>query len=463
MNCLVIGAGNASRPVARLLNNQGENVTITDFKNIDEFKEDVQKILKQIEKEGVKLDLGNSNPSLEGFELVYIPPTISSSAPIYKKIKQANLKVLSNEEFSHMVNDLIPVDIIGITGTMGKTTTTFITTAIFKQAGFKVWSCSSLVNNLVSEAIIDGIVNGKAQDCDIAIFELPHGTIGLLDNLNIKIGLLTNIGQDHLSEFGGSLEKYQQRKLILEYMSKTFISNNSCREIIEPIRNDTIFYELNNPNSNAQFIGFEGKDSLTIRYDGEEFTTPFHMMSYFFENSLAASAIALTYGIFKEDIIDALSEFRGLPAHMQDLGDYNGRKVILDSAFLYDGMKITLEYFKDDNVVLFLDHFDTLSKRDKKEVGQLVGKYVNTVLASGFNEVTQQVEMNAAYEILDAIENEDAVTVACEDITQAAELTFKYSKPGDIILHMGPLIAYDRLTTVEKIMEGLERGCNKYD
>ena len=50
-----------------------------------------------------------------------------------------------------------------------------------------------------------------------------------------------------------------------------------------------------------------------------------------------------TYGIKKEAIIDALTEFKGLPAHMEDVGDYNGRKVILDSAFLYDGMKISLK------------------------------------------------------------------------------------------------------------------------
>ena len=187
------------------------------------------------------------------------------------------------------------------------------------------------------------------------------------------------------------------------------------------------------------------------------------MMSYFFENSVAASAVALTYGIAEKDIIDALSEFRGLPAHMEDVGEYNGRKVILDSAFLYDGMKITLEYFKDENVVLFLDHFDTLSKRDKKEVGELVGQYVDVIIASGFNEVTQEVEMDAAYEVLDAIENPDATKIACENITDAAELTFKYSKPGDIILHMGPLIAYDRKTTVAKIMEGLKKGSKKYE
>ena len=188
------------------------------------------------------------------------------------------------------------------------------------------------------------------------------------------------------------------------------------------------------------------------------------MMSYFFENSVAASAIALTYGVKKEDIIDALTDFKGLPAHMDDVGIYNGRKVILDSAFLYDGMKITLDYFKDESVVLFLDHFDTLSVRDKAEVGQLVSNYnLKYVIASGFNEVTQTVEIEAAQEILDAITNPDIEKVAVDDIEIAAQETFKYSKPGDIILHMGPLIAYDRLTTVDKIMKGLEKGVKKYE
>ena len=461
MNYLVIGAGNASRPVARLLNYLGHNVIITDLKGMDEFKIEFQRSLIEMESEGVTLDLSNPNPSLKDIDAVYMPPTLPDSSPIALKIHEKNLKILTNEEFSRIVNDLISVDIIGITGTMGKTTTTFITTSLFKQAGFKVWSCSSLVNNLVSEAIIDGIVTGKSEECDIAVFELPHGTIGLLNSLDIKIGLLTNIAEDHLSEFGGSLLKYQERKLILEAMSETFIANNSCYSIINPQREDALYYAL---NENVDFKGIIGDESLTVTYKDGSFTTPFYMMSYFFENSLAASSIALTYGIDKKDIITALTNFKGLPAHMEDVGTYNGRKVILDSAFLYDGMKITLDYFKGENLVLFLDHFDTLSIRDKKEVGELVSEYdVKAVIASGFNEVTQKVELEAAWEILDAIDSEKILKIPARTIDEAAELTFKYSKPGDIILHMGPLIAYDRLTTVDKIMKGLERGSKKYE
>ena len=244
-------------------------------------------------------------------------------------------------------------------------------------------------------------------------------------------------------------------------MNCTSNASLSCRDIITPKRADALYYAL---DEDVDFKGTVGDKSLTIEYENDSFTTPFHMMSYFFENSVAASAVALTYGVKKEDIIDALTEFKGLPAHMEDVGNYNGRKVILDSAFLYDGMKITLDYFKDESVVLFLDHFDTLSVRDKAEVGELVSNYdIKTVIASGFNEVTQEVEMEAAQEILDAITNPKIEKVAVENIEIAAEETFKYSKPGDIILHMGPLIAYDRLTTVDKIMKGLEKGSKKYE
>ena len=126
----------------------------------------------------------------------------------------------------------------------------------------------------------------------------------------------------------------------MEKMSETFIATRSCFDIINPHRSDAIYYAL---DEDVNFKGTVGDESLTVEYGDESFTTPFHMMSYFFENSVGASAAALTYGIKKEDIINALTNFKGLPAHMDDVGTYNGRKVILDSAFLYDGMKITLD------------------------------------------------------------------------------------------------------------------------
>lgn len=87
MNYLVVGAGNASRPVARLLNYLGHDVVITDLKDKSEFKIEFQRSLNQIEKEGVTLDMPNKDPSVDGFDAVYMPPTLPDSAPVAKKLQ----------------------------------------------------------------------------------------------------------------------------------------------------------------------------------------------------------------------------------------------------------------------------------------------------------------------------------------------------------------------------------------
>ena len=462
MNYLVVGAGNASRPVARLLNYLGHKVIITDLKEISEFKPIYQTWLHKMESEGIILDLNNPEPTLEGIEAVYMPPTLSDDVPIAKLIAESDVKVLTNEDFSQTVNDLVPVDIIGITGSMGKTTTTMLITSVFKAAGYDVWSCSSLANNLVSETIIDGIITGKAKNCDIAVFELPHGTLGLLKKLDIKVGVLSYLTEEHLNEFGGSYENYILRKLIIQDISEKFIANAECMYETDLLRDDTIFYTM---GDDADFKGTMGDKSLTVTYDGGQFTTPFNMMSYFFENAVGATAVGLNCGISEDDIIKALSTFKGISAHMEDYGDYNGRQVIIDAAFLPDGIRATLDYFEGESLVVFLDHFDTSWVRDKEEVGRILDEYDNikAVLASGFDESIQKTEIHIAYEILDAITNEKMIKVATDTLEEAAELSFKYSEPGDVILHMGPLISFDRVNILNKIMKGLKDGSRKYE
>ena len=58
MKCIVIGAGNAGRPAARILNHTGNKVILTDKKLIEEFPAAVQKTLKIMEKEGIELLYG---------------------------------------------------------------------------------------------------------------------------------------------------------------------------------------------------------------------------------------------------------------------------------------------------------------------------------------------------------------------------------------------------------------------
>ncbi|MDP3065231.1 MAG: Mur ligase family protein, partial [Methanobacteriaceae archaeon] len=156
MNSLVIGAGNAGRPAARVLNHVGRNVTITDSKSLEEFSEPVKKTLLKMEEEGVELHLGKDTPDqIEGVDEAYISPNIPLDAPIRNMIQTFKVRNITSREISKIINELMDIDVIGITGTLGKTSTTHLVSDIFKESGWNVWTCSSLQGNLLSEIIVD--------------------------------------------------------------------------------------------------------------------------------------------------------------------------------------------------------------------------------------------------------------------------------------------------------------------
>ena len=469
MNVIVVGAGNAGRPVARLLNYAGHTVKITDPKKIEDFHMDVQKTLRLMESEGVELDLGVFEPNLDGIDTVYLSPTVPENAPAYKIIKEANLNVFSNDDFGRLADSFIDIDIIGITGSVGKTSTTHMVTEIFRTAGYQVWICSSMTQNLVSEVIVDGIIKGIPEKSDIAVLELPHGTAGLMAELQLKVGAL----------------------------SENFITSIHCKDTVKEARPDAIFYAMvkdlpgYEPSKKSEyfdkvanfeevaigegqvcnFIGDSAKGAIDIAYKFRNkskelkkgsFTSDFHMMSYYYENAVAATAIAMAYGLPVEIIKEGLANFKGLSVHMEYIGDYNGREVYIDASYLIEGITAALDFLGDRSLVLLLDNFDTSTYRDKKETGKLMGKYANVMVATGFNEVYQRVDLEPAQELLDAAVDSDAVKVIAGTMEEGAELAIKYSKPGDTILHLGPQLMQDPEGIMEKIVTGLEEGCKKY-
>lgn len=133
----------------------------------------------------------------------------------------------------------------------------------------------------------------------------------------------------------------QVRKFVPERISETFTANYSCFDMANAQRNNALYY------SSYEDIDFKcsvGDEYLTICHNDNNFAVHSYMRCYFFENSFAYGASALTYGLKKSDITDALTVFEGLSVHMGDVGDYN---VIFDSIFSYDGVKITIDYFRD--------------------------------------------------------------------------------------------------------------------
>lgn len=467
MKCVVIGAGNAGRPAARILNYAGHQVQITDQKKLDEFPESIQKTLKKMEEEGVGLQLGWDDPTnIEDVDAVYISPNIPKESTIRHYLVDNELKLLINQDIAKILDNSINMDVIGVTGTLGKTSTTHIISEIFRNAGYNVWTCSSLSGNLLSEVIVDGIIKGDHLKSDIAVLELPHGTIRLLSELNLKVGLITNIYSDHLSEFDGSIEKYTARKLMIMDSSEILISSLQCKDLLKSKQN-TIFYCKG--NSSCDVSGVLKNGNLKIKYDLKgregEFETKFNLHGYYFENSIAAAAVALAYGLKEKSIKDGLTMFKGIPGHLEYIGDYSGREVHFDAAFVPEGIISTLEQFtpkEGSNLVILIDNPDSTNPRDKFEIGKILGEHAQIIIASGYNETTKVLDMKSAHEVLEGAKDSSAVKIAVKNMVNAGELSIKNSKPGDIILHIGPGAITNYEDLKNKMMKGIEEGCEKY-
>lgn len=486
MKCIVIGAGNAGRPVARILNHVGYHVQITDQKSLNDFTPKYQEILLQMEKEGVILNLsGNIPDEVEEFDSAYISPTIPQKSPLRKLLSDNHLRLIGHVEISRIINDLIDIDIIGITGTLGKTSTTHTIGQIFESAGFRVWKCSSRHGNLLSEVIVDGIIKDYPINNDIAVFELPHGTSRLMSEVKLKIGVLTNIYPEHLDEFDDSLDKYAQRKLFIAKSSEILVSTPQCRPYLEPIRDDVIYYcpqkgpcnvsgMLENSQLSVIYDLSSFKDKLGARNEKillnkkissdlkGSFVTDFNLMGYYFENSLAATAVALAYGLDENSVKAGLSKFRGISGHLEYLGNFCGREIHFDAAFVPQGLISTLEQFKNRRLIVLVDNPDTITTRDKPRIGEVIGEYADVLISSGYNETMGGINMDAAQEVLDGVKNQDCQEIAVENMINAGKTAIKVSNSGDTIIHVGPgaITNYDDLK--EKMIQGLKEGCKKY-
>ena len=473
-NCIVVGAGNAGRPVAKLLNHQGINVTITDSKKYEEFTPRRQKLLDVLKKEGINFELGVKTPDISQYESIYLAPTIPEDAEIRIQAEKQNKIIINRTIISQIIDSILTMDKIGITGSFGKTTTTAMITKVFTDAGYKVYQCSSMKQNLVSEAMVNDIINGEYKDSDIAILELPHGTLGLIGEINLDIGVIVNLIPEHLCEFGGSMQKYVDRKSIVLETSKELIANIQCADILTHKRQDTIYYQMinsfteeNSKDYQPSFTGsiHDGTYHIEVNKDNNILETDIQLQTvanYNFENLTAAIATAMTYGIPLEEIKKSLSSFKTVGGRMEYLGQFNGIDAYYDASY-GPSIRQALEAIKDENLIIVFGSVDSTTLRDKAESGRIVGDYADIVIATGYVEITDSLDMNRAFELLDAIENEDITKLAVCDVDEAAQLAIKHAKPGDIIVHLGAGASNSYQQVKDKLLKGLNQGSKIYD
>lgn len=193
---VVLGAQESGVGAARLARQRGIDVFVSDAGAI---KPGYRAVLEQ---EGIAYEEGGHTAArvLEADEIVK-SPGIPDSAALVRAARERGIPVISEIEFAWRY---CKGQVVGITGSNGKTTTTLLTHHILQRAGLDV-AVGGNVGNSFAALLAEG-------DSAWYVLELSSFQLDGISTFRPRVAMLLNITPDHLERYGDSMERYTASK-----------------------------------------------------------------------------------------------------------------------------------------------------------------------------------------------------------------------------------------------------------
>src|SRR6185312_3963396 len=193
---VVLGAGESGTGAAYLAQQQGYEVFVSDFGAIaDNYKQQLTDWNIRFEEKQ-----HSEGEILKALEVVK-SPGIPEKAPIMKKLREKGIPVISEIEFAGRYTD---ANIVGITGSNGKTTTTSLTYHILKNAGLNVGLAGNIGKSFAYQV--------ATEKFDHYVLELSSFMLDDMFRFRVNIAVLLNITPDHLDRYDYKMENYAASK-----------------------------------------------------------------------------------------------------------------------------------------------------------------------------------------------------------------------------------------------------------
>lgn len=507
---LVVGAGNAGRPTAKLLHHLGNEVLVTEIKEFEKLPPKAKKRIKEMQKNGIRFHFGGHHPKeIEWADSIFISPNIPKNSIIYKLIKKTEKEIeyITPSMIGKMLNSFIKIPMIGVAGTDGKTTTTNMIKHII-EGQHPTISFSSLEDSLVIEGLVDLLIENKIGKGEFAVFELPHGTIRMTQGLELCAGIITTLTPDHLDEFKDYNDYIKRNFLIKDLINQRglLILNGDdpiINKLTSELKSPHIIYSVGRKRK----VEFHGKSYVTrplpvdvkaenIKLNGlkgSEFTLTIGRIptivcercgnikcgcgdfrrEYFgpykervtlkvpgifnVENALAAITTGLILGFDIDYLKERIGQFEGIRGRFEIIGEFDGVKVYMDAAHnpesmekLFDGLEF------DGRLIISLDNPDTLTVRDKFKIGRTLAKAADILIVSAKNETTEEIDWKAAEEVARGANT--TKTIIVENVYKSIKKALENSEKGDTIIHMGPGV----VNAYQNVKKDIQRAIKDY-
>ncbi len=352
--------------------------------------------------------------------------------------------------------------VIGITGTKGKTTTTYMVKSILEGAGHKVGLIGTIETIIGEEVIPSKNTTPESfqihqcfrkmveAGCDTVVMEVSsqglmlHRTAGI----PFEIGIFTNLGEDHIGpNEHKDFEDYKRCKGLLFKQCRLGIANVDDPYFQDVFQGATCKVEtfgfseeadlratnvklLSSPGHLGVAYKAEGLLDMDVRID-----IPGTFSVY---NSLTAIAVCRHFGVPKETILSALAEakVKGRIEMVKISDEFTMMIDYAHNAMSLESLLTTLKEYQPKRLVCLFGCGGNRSKARRYEMGEVSGNLADLTIITSDNPRFEEPQ-DIIDDIKTGIEKTDGNYVEIIDRKEAIRYAIEHAQKGDVIVLAG--------------------------
>ena len=421
-----------------------------------------------------KVKPGDVFVAISGFETdgyKYIPSAVEKGAAVvicdrvpqvdipYVLVRDCRkaLALLSRNFFGDPAGEM---QIIGITGTNGKTTTTYLLKHLLEDTiGAKVGLIGTNGNMIGSEFIHTErttpesfelqqlFAEMKSAGCTHVVMEVSSHSLVLsrVAGIDFAVGAFTNLTQDHL-DFHHTMDEYAAAKAMLfsvcrvgcinidDKWADNMMKNASCRLLTYSADEKEASLTADNIKLFAKGVSFSAS------YDGKHADVSLAIPGKFsVYNALNTIAVGLALGISLDDCAKAMKTAHGVKGRMELVptdGDYT---IVIDYAHTPDALENALKALRADHDGRLVVLFGCGGDRDRTKrpiMGAIAADNADLVIVTSDNPRTEQPQA-IIDEILVGLKDKATEHIAICDRAEAIKWAIDNHRANDVILLAG--------------------------
>ena len=322
---LVVGLARTGLDAANFLARRGAVVTVTDRKEPAALEIALARL-----DPGVRRELGgHSVDTFLAQDLVVPSPGMAMDDPLLVAARAAGVRIISEIELAYR---FLPVPMIAVTGTNGKSTVTTALGLALEAAGIPARVGGNIGNPLIGE--VDALGTSRWVVAEISSFQLEW-----IETFRPRIAALLNLSEDHLDRYPTYQEYLSAKLRIFERMESgdDLVLNADDPLVVEraaAARARSVWFSMRRIPRRGVYL-FRGWIYSRLGERLGQRVLPVAEMriagTHNQENALAVTALALLAGCAPKHVREVFRAFRGLPHRTEFVREANGVRWYDDS------------------------------------------------------------------------------------------------------------------------------------